>query len=61
MNKRYDNRPPDIIDISVIIVNRNTRDLLRKCLNSIYKTINNLIFEVIVVDNVSSDGSVQML
>lgn len=61
MSKQYDNKPPDGIDLSVIIVNWNTKDLLRNCLNSIYKTINNLIFEVIVVDNASADGSVEML
>lgn len=61
MSKQYDNKPPDGIDLSVIIVNWNTKDLLRNCLNSIYKTINNLIFEVIVVDNASADGSVKML
>jgi GT2 family glycosyltransferase len=61
MNERYDDRPADRIDLSVIIVNWNTRDLLRNCLNSVYKTITELIFEIIVVDNFSSDGSVEML
>jgi GT2 family glycosyltransferase len=61
MNKRYGDHPADKIDISVIIVNWNTKDLLRDCLNSVYKTVTDLIFEVIVVDNFSSDGSVAML
>lgn len=49
------------MDISVIIVNWNTRDLLRNCLESIRKTIKGTACEVIVVDNGSSDGSVDML
>lgn len=49
------------IDVSIVIVNWNTKDLLKNCLNSVYQTINNLTFEIIVVDNASSDGSIKML
>jgi len=48
-------------DITVVIVNWNTRDLLRNCLNSVYETIKDINYEVIVVDNASTDGSVHML
>src|SRR5947209_6804829 len=48
-------------EISVIIVNWNTRQLLADCLNSIFATSGPLNVEVIVVDNASTDGSKEML
>ena len=48
-------------DVSVIIVNWNTKDLLRNCLLSVYQTINSVSFEIIVVDNASTDNSAAML
>jgi GT2 family glycosyltransferase len=47
------------IDLSVVIVNYNTRDLLLECLRSIYEKTHSISLECIVVDNVSSDGSVE--
>jgi hypothetical protein len=49
------------LDISIIIVNYNTKNLLRNCLNSIYATVHNISHEIIVVDNASSDGSQVMV
>jgi hypothetical protein len=49
------------MDISIIIVNWNTRDLLRNCLESVHKTVHEITYEIIVVDNASQDGSVAML
>lgn len=49
------------LDLSVIIVNWNTRDLLADCLHSVYDTVHGLAFEVFVVDNASSDGSAAMV
>lgn len=48
-------------DLSIIIVNWNTRNLLAQCLQSVYDTANDLALEMIVVDNASSDGSVAMV
>jgi len=44
--------------VSVIIVNWNTRVLLLECLKSVFETLHDLPFEVMVVDNGSDDGSV---
>ena len=49
------------MDISIIIVNWNTKALLRKCLDSVYSTMNNLAFEIIVIDNASTDDSITLL
>ena len=48
--------------LSIIIVSYNTRELLRACLSSIVETLaSDVPYEIIVVDNASVDGSVEML
>lgn len=49
------------MDISIIIVNYNTKDITRQCLDSIFEKTKDVQFEVIVVDNDSNDGSKEML
>lgn len=51
------------VRLSVIIVNWNVRDLLRKCLRSLQAALAVPVaeYEIIVVDNASADGSVDML
>lgn len=47
--------------VSVVIVNWNTREILRACLQSIERHLSAVQHEVIVVDNASSDGSPDMV
>lgn len=47
--------------LSIIIVNLNTIDLTKECIESIYKHKPKVSFEVFVTDNGSDDGSVEML
>jgi GT2 family glycosyltransferase len=49
-----------IIDVSVIIVNYNTAQLVKKCVESVLCQ-QNINFEIIVVDNHSSDDSIDVL
>jgi len=48
-------------DISVVIVNLNTSDLLKSCLTSLESERTTLGLEVLVIDNGSGDGSVEMV
>lgn len=50
-----------IMDVSVIIVNYNTFALTKQCIESIYQKTDGVSFEVIVVDNNSTDGSQELL
>lgn len=49
------------LDVSIIIVNYNTKELTRNCLCSVFEQTKDIRFEVIVSDNGSSDGSVEMI
>jgi GT2 family glycosyltransferase len=49
------------MDLSISIVNWNTRDLLEHCLASICENVTKIEYEVIVVDNASQDGSAEMV
>ena len=53
-----DSRTP--VEVSVIIVSYNTREFLSVCLSALYGKTAEPSFEVIVVDNASSDGSADM-
>jgi len=48
-------------DLSILIVNWNSRDFLRKCLASLYSRTKDTSFEVIVVDNASFDGAAELV
>lgn len=49
------------VDLSHIIVNYHNSDVLEKCIESIYSTVQNLKYEIIVVDNSCGDRGVEQL
>jgi GT2 family glycosyltransferase len=49
------------LDVSIIIVNWNTREVTCECLRSIYRHTSGIDFELIVVDNGSSDDSTAII
>ena len=49
------------LSLSILIVNWNTKDLLKNCLSSIYDDPDSARWDVVVVDNYSDDGSLAML
>lgn len=50
-----------MLDLGIVIVNWNTRDLLRDCLRSLAASDPTVHLQTIVVDNASSDGSAAMV
>ena len=49
------------MDVSIIIVNYNTREYIDKCLKTIIKQTTKIKYEIIVIDNASSDNSVKYI
>ncbi|NPA90450.1 MAG: glycosyltransferase family 2 protein [Chloroflexi bacterium] len=49
------------MDVGIVIVSYNTRELLRRCLETVYASEGDVSFHVTVVDNASSDGTVEMV
>ncbi|MCL5280978.1 MAG: glycosyltransferase family 2 protein [Planctomycetes bacterium] len=47
--------------VSILVVSWNTREVLRDCLRTVHEQTRQTAFEVIVVDNASTDGSVEMI
>ena len=49
------------MDLSIIIVNYNVKEFLQNLLHSIEKASSNISHEIIIVDNSSDDGSVELI
>ena len=49
------------MDLSIIIINWNSADYVRKCVASIQRETRDLVYEIIVVDSASYDGCGEML
>jgi len=50
-----------VLDLAIVILNYNTRDLLRTCLESVYAAQGSFSVTLCVVDNASTDQSSQMV
>jgi len=50
-----------MIDLSICTVSWNVKKLLKECIESVWSNTKNILFEMTVVDNNSSDDSVQMV
>jgi hypothetical protein len=48
-------------DLGIIILNWNTCNLLRKCLQTVFASEGDITYDVVVVDNASTDGSPDMV
>ena len=53
--------PLNTVELSIIIINWNSRDFLRDCLKSIEENPPPFSYETIVIDNASYDGSAEMV
>ena len=53
--------PPPTVDVSVLVVSYNTATMLRRCLESLRDGASRVACQVIVADNASSDGSVDLV
>ncbi len=54
-------QPTATIDVSIVVVSYNTRDLTIECLQSVERETRTTTFELHVVDNASTDGSAATL
>jgi len=48
-------------DLSIIIVNYNAGNLLKECIESVKNSALNISYEIIVIDNNSSDNSIDLI
>ena len=49
------------MDVTIGIITWNARDLLAQLLDSIYTSVKNVQFEIVLVDNGSTDGTLEMV
>ncbi len=49
------------MNVSIIIVNYNTKELLKQVLTSIKQNVKKISYEILVIDNNSNDGSCELL
>jgi len=50
-----------LVDVSIVIISFNTKDITIDCLTSVIKNTEGINCEIVVVDNNSQDGSVEAI
>ena len=50
-----------MLDLGIVILNWNTCELLKRCLETVLASVGDFTYTVVVVDNASTDGSVAMV
>ncbi len=50
-----------MVDISIVLVSYNTKEMTKECLNSVYEKTKDIDFDIWVVDNNSADGTCEMI
>jgi GT2 family glycosyltransferase len=53
--------PQSQVDVSIVLTNWNGQELVRQAINSIYEYARDVSYEIIVVDDVSTDDSVRVI
>ncbi|MFH0733580.1 MAG: glycosyltransferase [bacterium] len=51
----------DMLDISIIVVNYNVKEFVLNLISSLKKALVNFEYEIIIIDNNSQDGSVELI
>src|SRR5579863_1351380 len=57
----FDTSTQTVPELSIICVNWNSVDYLRECIASIYEQTTRICYEIIVVDNASREGGIEIL
>ena len=58
---RQDAEIEPMLKLSIIVISYNTREMTLKCLETVYAETKNTPFELIVIDNASTDGSAEAI
>jgi len=56
-----ENQDAPVGNLLIVVVNWNTKDLLLRCLQSLQLCQTSVAFDVVIVDNGSDDGSIEMI
>ena len=47
--------------VSILIVTYQSEDEILNCIKSIYQNVNKILFEIIIIDNASTDKTIKII